>query len=139
LPSRRREFQLFLNRTLTRREFGTALFKAEARLSKHDFISVPQGKAFARALRDWNHGAIPDDSGSMGAPIIEEAEHSPLGIELNVGMSPRNGWVGSVPVVSECHVIFSCEPPIRVDNFRKTTQGVSGTDQSAEKLFSLTV
>ena len=60
----------------------------------------------------------------MGAPIIEEAEHSPLGIELNVGMSPRNGWVGSVPVVSECHVIFSCEPPIRVDNFRKTTQGV---------------
>jgi hypothetical protein len=110
------------NNSLTRREFGTALFKAEARLSKHDFISVPQGKAFARALRDWNHGAIPDDSGSMGAPIIEEAEHSPLGIELNVGMSPRNGWVGSVPVVSECHVIFSCEPPIRVDNFRKTSQ-----------------
>jgi hypothetical protein len=75
----------------------------------------------------------------MGAPIIEEAGHSPHGIEVNVGMSPRNGWVGSVPVVSECHVIFSCEPPIRVDNFRKTTQGVSGTDQSAEKLFSLTV
>ena len=75
--------------------FGTALFEAEARLSKHDFISVPQSDPFARALRDWNHGAIPEDGGSMGAPIIEEAEHSLLGIELNVGMSPRNGWVGS--------------------------------------------
>ncbi len=58
----------------------------------------------------------------MGAPIIEEAEYSLLGIELNVGMSPRNGWVGSVRVVSECHVIFSCEPPIRVDHFHKTSQ-----------------
>ena len=58
----------------------------------------------------------------MGTPIIEEAEHGLLGIELNMGMSPRNGWVGSLPVVSECHVIFSCEPPIRVDNFRKTAQ-----------------
>jgi hypothetical protein len=29
------------NNSLTRREFGTALFKEEARLSKHDFISVP--------------------------------------------------------------------------------------------------
>ena len=58
----------------------------------------------------------------MGTPIIEEAEHGLLGIELNMGMSPRNGWVGSLPVVSECHVIFSCEPPIRVDNFRKTSQ-----------------
>jgi hypothetical protein len=58
----------------------------------------------------------------MGAPIIEEAEHNPLGIELKVGMSPRNGWVGSVPVVPECHVIFSCQPAIRVDNFHKTSQ-----------------
>src|SRR5271168_3317728 len=58
----------------------------------------------------------------MGAPIIEEAEHTPLGIEVNVGMSPRNGWVGILPVVSECHVILSCEPPIRVDNFHKTAQ-----------------
>jgi hypothetical protein len=58
----------------------------------------------------------------MGAPIIEEAEHTLLGIELNMGMSPRNGWVGSLPVVSECHVIFSCEPPIRVDNFHKAAQ-----------------
>src|ERR1700722_7909711 len=58
----------------------------------------------------------------MGAPIIKKAEHSLFGIELNVGMSPRNGWVGSLPVVSECHVIFSREPPIRVDNFRKTAQ-----------------
>jgi hypothetical protein len=40
------------NNSLTRREFGTALFKEEARLSKHDFISVPQGDAFAWALRD---------------------------------------------------------------------------------------
>ena len=58
----------------------------------------------------------------MRAPVIEEAEHSLLGIEINMGMSPRNGWVRSVPVVSECHVIFSCQPPIRVDNFRKTAQ-----------------
>ena len=40
------------NNSLTRREFGTARFKTEARLSKHDFISVPQGDAFTRALRD---------------------------------------------------------------------------------------
>src|SRR5580692_3974315 len=58
----------------------------------------------------------------MGAPIIEKAEHSLLGIELNVGMSPRNGRVRSLPVVSECHVICSREPPIRIDNFRKTAQ-----------------
>ena len=58
----------------------------------------------------------------MGAPVIEEAEHSLLGIELNVGMSPRNGRIGSVPIVSECYVIFSCEPPVRVDNFRQTSQ-----------------
>jgi len=40
------------NNSLTSREFGTALFKEETRLSKHDFISVPQGDAFAQALRD---------------------------------------------------------------------------------------
>jgi hypothetical protein len=40
------------NNSLTRRKFGTALFKEEARLSKHDFISVPEGDAFAWALRD---------------------------------------------------------------------------------------
>jgi hypothetical protein len=68
------------NNSLTGREFGTAIFKAEASLSKHDFISVPQGDAFARALRDWNHGPIPDDGGAVGASIIEEAEHSHLGI-----------------------------------------------------------
>jgi hypothetical protein len=110
------------NHSLSGKGFGTALFEAEARLSKHDFIPVLQSDAFARALRDWDDRAIPDDGGSMGAPIIEEAKHGLLGIELNVGMSPRNGWIGSVPVVSECHVIFSCEPPIRVDNFRKTPQ-----------------
>ena len=104
------------------RVLGTALFEAEARLSKHDFISVPQSDPLARALRDWNHGAIPDDGGSMGTPVIEEAEHSLLWIELNVRMSPRNRWVGSLPVVSKCHVILSCKPPICVDNFRKTSQ-----------------
>jgi len=40
------------NNSLTRRKFGTALFKEEARLSEHDFISVPEGDAFAWALRD---------------------------------------------------------------------------------------
>src|ERR1700733_933770 len=101
---------------------GTALFEAEACLSKHDFISVLQGDTFARTLRDWNYGAIPEDGGSMGAAIIEEAEHSLLGIALNVGVSPRNGWVGRMPVVTECQVIFSCEPPLRVDHFGKTSQ-----------------
>ena len=81
------------NNSLWGRKFGTALFKAETCLSQHDFISVAQGDAFARALRDWNHGAIPNDGGSMGAPIIEQAEYTLLGIELNVGMSPRNGRV----------------------------------------------
>jgi hypothetical protein len=46
----------------------------------------------------------------LGAPIIEEAERRPFGIEVNVGMSPRIGSVGSVPVVSEGYVIFSCKP-----------------------------
>ena len=74
--------------------FGRALFEAEARLSKHDFIPVPQSDPLAWALRDRNHGAVPDDGGSVGAPIIEEAEHSLLGIELNVGMSSakRMDW-----------------------------------------------
>jgi len=40
------------NNSLTRGEFGIALFKEEARLSKHDLISVPQGDAFAHALWD---------------------------------------------------------------------------------------
>lgn len=33
-------------------EFGAAVFKEEPRLSKHNFISVPQRDALARALRD---------------------------------------------------------------------------------------
>ena len=98
------------------------LFEAEAGLSEHNFIPLLQSDPLARALRDWDHGAFPDDRGSVGASIIEEAEHTLFWIVLNVGMGPRNGWVGSVPVVSECHVIFSCEPSIRVDNFPKTSQ-----------------
>jgi hypothetical protein len=75
----------------------------------------------------------------MGAPIIEEAGHSPLGIEVNVGMSPRNGWVGSVPVVSECATSFFrvSRPSASITSARRPKE--SGTDQSAEKLFSLTV
>ena len=82
------------NNSLCRRKFGTALFKAEARLSKHDFISVAQSDAFARALRDWNQGAIPEDGGSMGAPIIEEAEHSLSRDRTQCGHEPakRMGW-----------------------------------------------
>src|ERR1700722_13254709 len=99
-----------------------ALFKAEARLSQDDFISVPQGDAFAQALWDGDHGAIPEDCGSMGASIIEEPEHCLLGIELKVGMSPRDGWVWRLRIVAECNVISSCEPPIRIDDFHQTSQ-----------------
>jgi hypothetical protein len=58
----------------------------------------------------------------MGASIIEETKHRLLRVELNVGMSPRNGWVGSLRVVSECNVILSGEPPIRVNNLDQTSQ-----------------
>ena len=58
----------------------------------------------------------------MSASIIEQAEHTFLGIEFYVGMSSRHRWVRSRRVVSERHVIFSCKPPGRVDHFHETSQ-----------------
>lgn len=58
----------------------------------------------------------------MCASIIEQAEHSLLGIEFDVGMRPRNRWVGSGRVVSKCHVILPCKPLLRVGDFGEPSQ-----------------
>ncbi len=58
----------------------------------------------------------------MGTSIIEEAKHTLFGIKLKVGMSPRNRRVRRLRIVAKGHVIFSREPPIRIDNFHQASQ-----------------
>ena len=58
----------------------------------------------------------------MGASIVVETEQTLLEIKLNVGMRARNGWVRRVRVFPECHVIFSRESSLGVDNLLKATQ-----------------
>ena len=91
-------------------------FEKEAGLPEYDFVAIPKGYAFAGALRNGDNGAVPQDRGAVGAAVVEETVHGPLGVKLEMGVSPGDGWIGSGPIVTEGDVVLASEPLIGVNN-----------------------
>ncbi len=91
-------------------------------MAEHDFVAVAEDYAFACALRDGDDGTVPEDGSAVGTAVIEETVQSFLGVELKMRVRPRDGWIGSWPVIAKGHVVLTSEPLIGVNDFGESPE-----------------
>src|SRR4051794_2577589 len=97
------------------------MFKANADLTKDEFVARLEKNALAVSLRYGNHSTVSYDDCAACAAVIVEAKAVVVGIMLNMCVSPRNRGVFRGRVIFEGNVIASHRMHIGVEDFRQST------------------
>ena len=87
-----------------------------ARASEVNFIAGSQRDASARARGNVDQGAAAEETGSVGAVIVEKTILSGSRIELDVCVRSRNGSGRGIAAFLEDDVVAADEPLLLVEN-----------------------